>query len=355
MFAEADLPQIPSGPTLRRGQIDGRVGVLRRVLGILKDLEDSADDGSLFFDESLERALRRFQRRHGLKVDGILGRESLSNLNRSMSERIRQIEINLERWRWLPHGLGSRYILVNIADFRLNVIEFGRSILDMRVVVGSDYRKTPVFTETIKYIVINPYWFVPFSIAVKDKLPLIRKDPSYLSKNGYRVFTGWEDDAQEVPPESIDWSRITRSNFRYRLRQDPGPQNALGRIKFMFPNRFSVYLHDTPQKPLFEKTVRTFSSGCIRVENPVELAAYVLQEDPHWDRQRIESAISQGKRRTINLKNPIPVHLLYWTAWVEPDGTVHFREDVYERDQSLDRALKEAPLKSGIQVGGFYQ
>jgi len=355
MSADAHWPQIPAGPTLRKGETNARVGVLRQLLTILGDLENGAEDGSLFFDESLERALRRFQRRHGLEADGVLGRQTLLELNRPVSERIRQIEINLERWRWLPHDLGSRYILVNIADFRLSVLESDRSVLGMRVVVGTDYRKTPVFSETMKYIVFNPYWEVPFSIAVKDKLPLIQKDPSYLSKNGYRVFPGWENDARELEPASIDWSRINRSNFIYRLRQDPGPQNALGRIKFMFPNRFSVYLHDTPQKNLFEETVRTFSSGCIRIEKPLELAAYVLQGDDDWDQERIESALITNKSRTIILKNPIPVHLLYWTAWVEPDETLHFREDVYERDQLLDRALKEAPLQPRFQLEGSYQ
>lgn len=348
-------PQIPSRPTLRPGETDARVAVLRQLLKVMGDLEESVNDGSLVFDESLEQALRRFQRRHGLKVDGVLGRQTLSQLNRPVAERVRQIEINLERWRWLPHDLGARYILVNIADFQLNVIESGRSVLDMRVVVGSDYRKTPVFSETMKYIILNPYWTVPFRIAIEDKLPLIQEDPLYLTKNGYHVFAGWEDNAMEVAPDSIDWAGVNRGNFVYRLRQDPGPQNALGRIKFMFPNRFSVYLHDTPQHALFEKTVRIFSSGCIRVEKPLALAAYVLQEHPDWNQEKIETAIASGENRTIFLRKTIPVHLLYWTAWVESDGTLHFREDVYKRDELLDRALKEAPPKTGFQAGGSYQ
>lgn len=346
---ETQWPKIPSGPTLRPGGTDARVGALKHLLKVMGDLEDSSDDGSLVFDESLEQALRRFQRRHGLEADGILGRQTLSQLNRPVAERIRQMEINLERWRWLPHDLGARYVLVNIAAFQLNVMESGRSVLDMRVVVGTDYRKTPVFSETMKYVVLNPYWDVPFRIAIEDKLPIIQKDPSYLSKNGYRVFAGWEENATEVAPESIDWSGINRSNFVYRLRQDPGPKNALGRIKFMFPNRFSVYLHDTPQQGLFQKTVRIFSSGCIRVEQPLALAAYVLQDNPDWNLEKIETVIASGNNRTIFLKFSIPVHLLYWTAWVEPDGTIHFREDVYERDQLLDRALKEVPLKTGFR------
>lgn len=348
-------PKISSGPTLRPGETDARVALLRQLLKVTGDLEGSVNNESLVFDEPLEQALRRFQRRHGLKVDGVMGRQTLSQLNRPVAERVRQIEINLERWRWLPHDLGARYVLVNIADFQLNIMESGSSVLQMRVVVGSDYRKTPVFSETMKYVVLNPYWNVPNRIAIEDKLPLIQEDPSYLKRNGYRVFTGWEGNAMEVAPETIEWSSVNRSNFIYRLRQDPGLQNALGRIKFMFPNRFSVYLHDTPQHALFEKTVRIFSSGCIRVEKPLALAAYVLQENPDWNQEKIKAAIDMGDNRTIFLKKTIPVHLLYWTAWVEPDGTLHFREDIYKRDELLDRALKEAPPRTGFQAGSSYQ
>lgn len=348
-------PKISSGPTLRPGETDARVALLRQLLKVTGDLEGSVNNESLVFDEPLEQALRRFQRRHGLKVDGVMGRQTLSQLNRPVAERVRQIEINLERWRWLPHDLGARYVLVNIADFQLNIMESGSSVLQMRVVVGSDYRKTPVFSETMKYVVLNPYWNVPNRIAIEDKLPLIQEDPSYLKRNGYRVFTGWEGNAMEVAPETIEWSSVNRSDFIYRLRQDPGLQNALGRIKFMFPNRFSVYLHDTPQHALFEKTVRIFSSGCIRVEKPLALAAYVLQENPDWNQEKIKAAIDMGDNRTIFLKKTIPVHLLYWTAWVEPDGTLHFREDIYKRDELLDRALKEAPPRTGFQAGSSYQ
>jgi len=352
--AAGPWPRIGPGPTLRHGDTDGRIPALKQLLEITGDLKGSADPESLQLDAPLEEALRRFQARHGIEVDGILGRQTLNALHVPPSERLRQMELNLERWRWLPHDLGKRHILVNIAAFRLNVVEAERSVLDMRVVVGTDYRKSPVFSETMKYVVLNPFWNVPFRIVVKDKLPLIRKDPGYLSTNGYRVFAGWEEHAEEVMPESIDWNGIDRSNFVYRLRQDPGPKNALGRIKFMFPNRFSVYLHDTPQQEFFQKTVRTFSSGCIRIQKPLELAVYVLG-GTGWDRERIEKAIDSGKNRVILLKNTLPVHLLYWTAWMEPDGTLQFREDIYDRDLLLDRALKERPPGVTLSAGGNYQ
>lgn len=353
--AEKRWLQIPSGPALKTGETDARVALLRKLFKVTGDLENTADETSLFFDNPMDSALRRFQCRHGLEADGILGKETLNQLNRPVAGRIRQMELNLERWRWLPHKLGQRHILVNIAAFQLHVMESGRSILTMRVVVGTHFRKTPVFSETMKYLVINPYWNVPFRIAIEDKLPLIRKNPSYLLENGYRVLNGWEGDVTEVAPENIDWSGITPRNFLYRLRQDPGPQNALGRIKFMFPNRFSVYLHDTPQHRLFNSTVRAFSSGCIRVEKPLELATYLLKEDPAWSKEQIEKAIISDKNRIIILKNRVPVHLLYWTAWVEPDGAIHFRKDIYGRDLLLDRALKERPLSTESPIGKTYQ
>jgi murein L,D-transpeptidase YcbB/YkuD len=214
----------------------------------------------------------------------------------------------------------------------------------MRVVVGKKYRRTPVFTGTMTYLVLNPTWEVPHSIAVRDILPKIKEDPGYLDRQGIRVFGSWSGSASAIPPGAIDWTSVTRNNFSYRLRQDPGPQNALGRVKFMLPNRFAVYLHDTPQRNLFERSRRDFSSGCIRVEAPVDLAAYVLRGNPKWTREAILSAIESGKTRTVLVPEPIPVHLLYWTAWVDAEGELCFRDDVYGRDGPLDEALKEGPL-----------
>jgi murein L,D-transpeptidase YcbB/YkuD len=333
-------PRIPAGPSLKPGDRDERVSMLRRRLSISGDLSPADLKESTLFDGSLEPSLRQFQSRHGLESDGILGKKTLSELNKPIELRIRQMELNLERWRWIPHNLGRRYIQVNIPDFLLEIIESGQCVMDMRVVVGKEYRRTPVFSETMKYIVINPFWEVPLSIATKDKLPLIQRDPAYLSKNNFRIFIGWEENAREIDPDSIDWSAVSRHNFIYRLRQDPGPENALGRIKFMFPNRFSVYLHHTPNRELFDRTVRTFSSGCIRVEKPLDLATYVL-DDFIWTKQQIQKAMDTGENRTIVLKNPIPVHLLYWTSWVDKQKLLHFREDVYDRDIELDQALKE--------------
>jgi murein L,D-transpeptidase YcbB/YkuD len=216
--------------------------------------------------------------------------------------------------------------------------------MGMKVIVGRGYRRTPVFSDKITYLVLNPFWHVPPGIAIKDKLPLIKKDPDYLLKQNMRLFQGWGAQTKEIDPKTIDWSTVNDKNFHYRLRQDPGPMNALGRVKFMFPNRFNVYLHDTPSRDLFGKTTRTFSSGCIRIEKPMEFAAYLLRDDPRWTHENILAALEKNEEATIQLRYPVPIHLLYWTVFVDGDGLVHFRNDIYGRDKRLNDALiKRAP------------
>ena len=190
-------------------------------------------------------------------------------------------------------------------------------------------------------MVLNPSWNVPRSIAVNDKLPLIRKNPGYLVQQKMRVYSSWKADAREINPYEIDWASVTKSNFRFRLRQEPGLNNALGRIKFMFPNRFNVYLHDTPSRELFNKTSRTFSSGCIRIQKPEELALYLLKDDPRWTPEKFRKTLDTMKEQSIRLITPVPVHLLYWTVFVDDDGVVQFRNDIYGRDEQLANALKE--------------
>ncbi len=270
-----------------------------------------------------------------------MGPATLDALNVPVNKRLRQIELNMERWRWLPRNLGKRYILVNIAGFSLDVYEDNRHMMDMRVVVGRQYRRTPVFSKDMTYLVISPYWHIPPNIALKDKLPLIRKNPGYLEQERIRVFHGAGAEMREIDAKTVDWATITGRNFSYRLRQDPGPFNALGRVKFMFPNKYNVYLHDTPSQELFAKTVRTFSSGCIRIEKPIELAEYLLKDYPEWTRERILSTADRRIERTVQIKKPLPVHLLYWTAWIDRDGRMQFRNDIYKRDELLDRALQE--------------
>ncbi len=299
------------------------------------------------FDEAVESAVKRFQRRHGLRADGVVGQATRSALNVPVEKRIEQIEINMERCRWLPKELGPRYVLINTAAFDLRIVEDGIARWTSRVIVGRDYRRTPVFSDEMTYIVFNPYWHVPPTIALKDILPSVRKDPTYLGRKGIKVIMGWGTETRETDPGTIDWSSVGTSGLKYRFRQDPGPENSLGQIKFMFPNKFHIYLHDTPAKELFEKPERAFSSGCIRVEKPLELAEYLLRGSPQWNRGRILDILKTSKELTVPMPEPIPVHLLYWTASVDEEGLVNFRQDVYQRDQRLRDALRELPPGPG--------
>ncbi|RRQ20019.1 L,D-transpeptidase family protein [Thiohalobacter thiocyanaticus] len=254
--------------------------------------------------------------------------------------------LNLERWRWLPRDLGPRYIMVNIAGFRLQLVEHDEVMQDMRVIIGKPYRSTPAFVGRLRYLVFNPYWNVPERNMREDLLPQQIADPGYLAANGYRILDGWGEDAREIDPAEIDWQRVRPVQFPYRLRQDPGPQNSLGRLKFMLPNRFDVYLHDTPARHLFERTVRTFSSGCIRVEEPVALAERVLAgTGGDWNVAVIRHLIASGETLDVRLGEPLPVYILYWTVWVDDDGRAHFVNDVYGRDRRMAQ-WREAQAQS---------
>jgi murein L,D-transpeptidase YcbB/YkuD len=334
-------PQVPHGPSLRLGDENESVTLVRQRLLMSGDIEGYEPANPLQYDRTMEAGVRRFQERHGLKKDGVVGKETRRALNTTVEDRIRQLQVNLERWRWIPHDLGERYLLVNIADFTLTVMEQDRPVSEMKVIVGRPFRKTPVFSGKMTFLVFNPYWNVPHKLAVKDILPKIKKDPEFLGKNGFTVLSSWAQDAAEVHPGSIDWSQVNAGNFPYRLRQKPGLNNALGAVKFMFPNKFAVYLHDTPSRNLFKSVARDFSSGCIRVEHPVWLAEYVLRGQNGWTENKIREVIGEGENKVVSLKHTMNVHLLYWTAWVGEEGSVQFRDDIYDRDQPLALALEE--------------
>jgi len=357
--ASGGWPALPDDVQWRLGSHDARIALLRQRLQWTGDLPgDTPGDFPHLFDRPLQQALMRFQRRHGLEPSGRFDPQSRAAMMVPAGLRARRIEINLERWRWLPHELGRRHIRVNVADFRLQVIEKQEPVLDMRVIVGRDYRRTPVFSSSMRYLVIHPFWNIPTRIATRDILPKVRRDPDYLSRKKIRVFEDWSSQAEEIDPGSVDWQQVRARHFRYRLRKEPGPDNDLGRIKFIFPNRFAVYLHDTPTRHLFQREVRSFSSGCVRLEKPLELARYLLQDDPDWSREDLEDAIRSGKRRVVPLSTPVPVHLLYWTVWAGAGEAVEFRPDVYGRDELLDRALRErpprhspAPVRAWVELG----
>ena len=344
--AEGGWPTIPDGPKLEKGVKDPRVILLRQRLAITGDFNEAMTTDSLF-DDALENAVRKFQRRHGLDIDGVVGKGTLEALNVSAAQRVNMIIVNLERWRWLPLNLGRKYVLVNIADFSLAVFEDEIAVMDMRVIVGRDYRRTPVFSGKMTYLVFCPFWHVPPTIAVQDILPQVKKDPGYLKRQNMKVFEGWGADSREIDPATIDWHKVNAANFRFRFRQDPGPNNALGKVKFMFPNQFNVYLHDTPARELFSRTVRTFSSGCIRLEKPLELAEYLLKGTPLGNRNAINEIVAKWQEKTVRLPEAVPIHLLYWTAWQTDEGTVHFRKDIYNRDTPLLNALLDLPPNPG--------
>ncbi len=325
---------VPPGETLKEGIQDPRVPVLRARLEESGDLGANAHDGDVFSGAIID-AVKAFQTRHGLDVDGAVGPDTLKTLNVSINERIKQMELNLERRRWMEDDLGDRYVFVNLADQQLKVVDGDKTVHAARTVVGKLYHRTPVFSKPMKYLVINPYWNVPPSIATNEYLPKLKRDPGALLRQNIRILKG----SSEIDPYSIDW-RSVNGRFPFRLRQDTGSKNALGRIKFMFPNQFNVYIHDTPSKSLFAKASRFYSHGCIRVQHPEDLAA-VLLKIQGWTKSKVKQAIANANKRIVKLKKQVPVHITYLTAWVNKDGKVHFRKDIYGRDQRLAAALSK--------------
>jgi murein L,D-transpeptidase YcbB/YkuD len=334
---EGGWPEVPAGPALKPGMTDPRVPTLRARLAATGDWQ-GADAGSDLYDDALEAAVRVFQARHGLEEDGVVGAASLEALNVPVDARIDQIRVNLERGRWILHNLESDFVVVNIAGFETYLIRDDAEIWTTRSIVGREYRKTPVFRDQIRYIEFNPTWTVPPGILTKDILPKARTDPSYITQQGFYLVDGA---GNRVDASTFDWSTAEAGRFPYSLVQPPGPQNALGIVKFMFPNEHLVYLHDTASRGLFAETERALSSGCVRIQNPLHFAELLLADQPGWTRARIDDVIASGKTTVVNLDTPLSVLLLYWTVWVDPDGQVSFRKDIYERDAAVLQALND--------------
>ena len=326
---------ITPGPTLKPGMSDARVSELRKRLAASGDLA-SADLTSSLFDDDVETAVRKFQQLHGMEADGLVGKATLAAMNVPLQARIDQIRVNLERARWVLGNLPDEYVMTDIAGFRVTYMRDNEVIWRSRAQVGKPYRKTPVFRSEITYLDINPTWTVPPTILYQDIIPKLRKDPDYLNRKDMRVL---EYSGKAVDASTIDWSRYANGGFPYMIRQNPGPQNALGRIKFMFPNKHSVYLHDTPNKSLFGRTQRAFSSGCIRVENPFDFAQLLLKSD-RWNKARIMEIVASRKTTSVPLPSPVTVILLYWTVNADDDGQVVFKRDIYNRDGLVLAALK---------------
>lgn len=349
-------PSVEPGPLLEKGDRSPRVAQLRARLEREHDLKpadhaaDPTADPSLF-DQTLVEAVKGFQERHGLEQDGRVGPNTLDALNTTVEARIEQIILNLERRRWMPDRFKSRYIFINLADFHLQLIDRDKVAFDTPVVIGNLYNKTPVFSADMTYLVINPYWNVPQSIAADELLAKAQADPDYLKRNGFDLFTDWSQNAALVDPQNVSWSDLTPQEFEYKLRQRPGPTNALGRVKFMLPNEFNIYLHDTPNRNHFGANDRSFSHGCVRVARPEALAEAILQSQSDWSLDSIQSAVESGERNVVTLENSLPVQITYLTAWVDSDNRVHFRNDVYERDQILADALINNPRRRATFAG----
>jgi len=326
-------PRVPGGAPLKPGASDARIPSLRGRLAATGDLPATEAGAAEVFDDALAAAVRRFQARHGLGEDAVVGARTLEELNIPVEQRIEQLRVNLERARWLLHDIGGTFVAVNVAGYRLVYVKDGKIAWEAKVQVGKPYRATPMFRSEISYLVLNPTWTVPPGILRNDIIPEQRRDGGTLARKGLKVI---DRSGEEVPPSAVDWSA---RSFPYTVRQDPGPTNALGRVKFMFPNAHNVYLHDTPSRNLFESDDRAFSSGCIRVENPLTLAELLLAGQSGWNRQSIDRVVAAGETRTVTIKPRVPVLLTYWTAWVRADGEIQFRRDIYGRDAKVSAAL----------------
>ena len=329
---------VSEGPTLKPGMISGRVMEMRENLAArgYEVLDTNEPDT---YDAGLKEAVAHFQGRHGLVADGIAGKQTFKAMGVSADDRVKQLSINLERWRWLPRQLGPTHVLVNQAGFEMFMVK-GRKIVDQRrVIVGKPFHQSPMFSGKIAYSEFNPTWTVPGSIAGKEMLPKIRNDPSYLETRGYKLYNGWGSKSKEISAYGVDWSAVSSTRFPYRIVQGPGPKNALGQVKFIFPNKFAVYLHDTPSRSLFSRTGRAFSHGCIRVNKPLDFARKIYELQGGMNPNKISSILKSEKQTRVRLKRQLPVHLAYFTAWIDENGVPQFFEDVYKRDKLVSKYL----------------
>lgn len=326
IVAQGGWPVVPATKKLQLGVVDPDVEVLRKRLMASGDLSTRAGI-SQAFDTYVDAAVKRFQARHGLPADGVMGKYTFAAMNVSAPVRLGQLETNLVRLRTMSGELGGRYVMVNIPAAQIEAVENGRVVLRHTAIVGKIDRQTPILNSKINEIIVNPYWNAPELIVRKDIIPLMRKDPQYLTKSSIRILG---PDGNEIDPATIDWS--TEDAAKFRFRQDPGAGNAMASVKINFPNPHATYMHDTPQQSLFSKLMRFDSSGCVRVQNVRDLVSWLLRDTPGWNRQRFEQAIKDGESVPVAISDPVPVYFTYVSAWSTGDGVVHFRDDIYGRD-----------------------
>lgn len=334
--SEKEITHIPEGKAIKTSETDPRIPLIRKRLKELDLPVSEAASDSLSenkYTPGLAEVIKEFQQKYSLQTDGIIGGRTVANLNMTSEERYEQILVNLERWRWYPRDFGQHYIIINIANFRLHVVKNGDTISTHRTIIGTEARKTPVFSKKVQYVVYNPTWTIPPTIKRKDVIPSASKKTSYLESHKINIY---DTRGNRVNPDSVNWRSPEAMNYTYR--QNAGSTNPLGRVKIIYPNRHMVYLHDTPNQALFNENRRTHSSGCVRVENALDLAKYLLSDQPQYDNDKIEKILASGKTTEIRVTQPVEVYHLYWTAWRE-NGKTHFTDDVYNLDKEIYRKL----------------
>ena len=348
---------IPAGPSLRITDIHPHILLLRKQLQLLGDLqpEPTVLENPEQFDSGLHQALLTFQQRNGIEMDGVLGRDTRRLLNITPSDRIQQLAINTARQKAFGTPAEQHYIQVNIPEFKLRLYEQGKTILDMKTIIGRKSRQTPVFDTDIDTLVVNPSWSVPRSIAFKDILPKWKKDNNYLSKHNLQIRSGWGPDSDIIAAELVDPSSMYQGAEYLRLFEPPSQKNTLGQIKFISKNRDSIYLHDTPAKNLFNQTQRAFSSGCIRLEKAQDLAHALLVLTNRPEYQQLDKMIKTDETRNIRFPQPVPLYVTYWTAWLDEKGTLNFRDDLYKRDKSDFAALKSSENQISTAVQALHE
>jgi murein L,D-transpeptidase YcbB/YkuD len=324
------VPVIATGPMMSLGATDPRVETLRVRLGVTEPTETPRK-----FDQALQAAVKAFQKEHGLNPDGIVGQGTINALNAAADDHISLILANMERWRWMPRELGKFYVRVNVPNFNLEVYRDAKVVWTTRIVVGKRDQQTPIFSDEMEHVIVNPVWNVPESIVVNEMLPEIFANP-YRALAGYQVFYNWRGFYEQINPWRLDWRRVDIG--RVQIKQPPGPGNALGTIKFMFPNQHAVYLHDTPQKSLFAYDFRAYSHGCMRVQDPWMFAEVLMTQQPGLTTAALKKLVG-GPERQVMLPNRVPVHITYFTAWVDASGKLQVRNDIYGHDAAVERAL----------------
>jgi murein L,D-transpeptidase YcbB/YkuD len=327
-WGSIDIPK----KALKKEDTDSSLIEVKKTLVLMGDLKEF--DSTAVFTDSLAIAVKRFQHRMGLAENGKIDANTATELNRPVSFRIRQIMLNMERLRWVPDEIEPNMLLVNIPEFKLHVFENGVQSWMCNVVVGKEANKTSIFKGNLSYVVLNPYWVVTNNIINNEILPKLKSNPGYLARNNMEVVSG----DKVLNPNSIKWSSFQK-NIPYTIRQKPGPSNSLGKVKFLFPNNYSIYLHDTPSKNLFGETARAFSHGCIRVSEPERLALHLLKNNPAWDEEKLESVWATQKEKWITVRPSVPVYIVYFTAWVDYTGQLNFRTDLYGLDKTLSAEI----------------